>query len=138
MNSKKEYGANSVIRQTVLFRDQIAEEMTSQPSKQHTDDDKPQDVQPVRERPSGNAGEGDYFGNQYAQRNRAKRMTDRVTREKRLREQADPLELGLSRRPSSKVVKKQDQSAPIGRFAFATLDVRSYRTAAGGATNAHV
>ena len=106
MNSKKEYGANSVIRQTVLFRDQIAEKMTSQPSNQHTDDDKPQDVQPVRERPSGNAGEGDYFGNQYAQRNRAKRMTDRVTREKRLREQADPLELGLSRRPSSKVVKK--------------------------------
>ena len=107
MNSKKEYGANSVIRQTVLFRDQIAEEMTSKPGNQHPDHDKPQDVQPVRERPSGNAGEGDYFGNQYAQRNRAKRMTDKVTREKRFKEQADPLELGFFRKPCLKVVKKE-------------------------------
>ena len=138
MNSEKEHGANSVIRQTVLFKDQTAEELTSQPNRQPPEEDRQHDVQKVNERPSGGAGEGNYFENQYTQRNIAKRKTDRMIREKRPREEADPIEIGLSRRISLKVVRKQDQSAPIERFAFATLDVRNYRAAAGGATNAEV
>ena len=51
-------------------------------------------------------------------------MTGKVTRKKRHREQADPLELGLFRKPCSKVVKKQDQRAQNERYAFVTLDVR--------------
>ena len=60
-----------------------------------------------------------------------------MIREKRPREEADLIELSLSRRPKFKVVKKQDQNASHMRFAFATLDEKkNWRTAARGATDA--
>ena len=65
------------------------------------------------------------------------RPRDRLTRAKRPREQADPIELGLSRRPAIKVVKKQDRNDTNERSALNTLDVREFwRTAARGATHA--
>ena len=51
-------------------------------------------------------------------------MIGNMVREKRHREQADPIELGLFRKPCTKVVKKQDQRAQNVRYAFATPDVR--------------
>ena len=103
MNSKKEYGAKYVIRQRVLFKDQTAEEVTSQPDRQPTQKDRQQDIHTVR--PSGGAGEENHFEDQYSQKSKAKRKADRMIRERIPREEADPIELGLSRRPFLKVVR---------------------------------
>ena len=90
MNSEKEYGANSVIRQTVLFRDQTAEEIIDQPDRQSRQGNRQTDAQ--NDRPRGSANEGNNnFENQYSQRARAKRQADKLIREKRPREEADPI-----------------------------------------------
>ena len=88
--------------------------------------EQPQGAQPVGggEGPSCNAREGECFESQYAQRTKAKRLIGNMVREKRRREQAYPIQLGLFRKPCTKVVKKQDQRAQNVRYAFATLDVR--------------
>ena len=136
MNSKKEYGSNSVIRQTVLYRDQTAEETQDQPRRASRQEDKEAGAQ--TDKPSCSAErDSSKFETQYAQRAKAKRQADTMIRAKRPREQADPIELGLSRRPAVKVVKKQDRNDTNERSALNTLDVMRYwRTAARGATSA--
>ena len=123
----------SVIRKTVLYKDQTAEETQDQPrraSRQETD--------AQTEAPDSSANrDSSRFETQYSQRAKTKRQADTITRAKRPREQADPIELGLSRRPQIKIVKKQDRNDTNERSALNTLDVRRYwRTAARGATSA--
>ena len=136
MNSKKEYGANSFIRQTVLYKDQTAEETQDQPRRASRQEDKETGAQ--TDKPSCSAErDSSKFETKYAQRAKAKRQADTMIRAKRPREQADPIELGLSRRPAIKVVKKQDRNDTNERSALNTLDVRRFwRTAARGATSA--
>ena len=133
MNSKKEYGANSVIRQTVLYKDQTAEETQDQPRRASR-----QETGAQTEAPDSSANrDSSRFETQYSQRAKTKRQADTMTRAKRPREQADPIELGLSRRPQVKIGKKQDRSDTHERSALNTLDVREFwRTAARGATHA--
>ena len=114
MNSKKEYGANSVIRQTVLYKDQVAEDEGAQ----EEDRERPRAKDNSRSTPSCSVEEEkDPFKRQYAQRakNRRRQELDRLGGQKRSREEADPIELGLLGRPNSKHGTRKTRQSRVQR-----------------------
>ena len=117
----------------MLYKDQTAEETQDQPRRASR-----RETGALTDTPSCSADrDSSKFETQYAQRAKTKRQADTMTRTKRPREQADPIELGLSRRPAVKVVKKQDRNDTNERSALNTLNaMKSWRTAARGATSA--
>ena len=70
-----------------------------------------------KERPSCDAKELTTFGSQYAQRMKHKRRQelDRLGGQKRQREETDPIELGLLRRPQFKNVASKTKQNRIQR-----------------------
>ena len=100
LNSKKEYGANCVVRQTVIWRDTIVEDEDD--SETDRNDDRVMTM-----RVSDQTEEGkDLFSQQYAQRRRMKKDKGPVTsptasRQKRRRENDDAVDDNLSARPIS-------------------------------------
>ena len=100
LNSKKEYGANCVVRQSVVWRDTIIDDVDD------TDTDREND-RVMTTRMTGQTEEGqDLFSKQYAQRRKMNRDKGPVTSpttssHKRHREIDDSVDDNLSRRPNS-------------------------------------
>ena len=109
MNSKKEYGANCIVRQTVLFRDSVVEREREN-GRGDADREELEDLQIQGGSPKEG---GSTFGDQFTQRMKKKRgkgapvTSPKANRKKRLREVGGSEDTNLSGRPNSKLFQEE-------------------------------